>query len=160
MSVSRFRLRLLLRPVFYFVLFSFLAFGMWEWLQTPFFEDVSDDINTIVWFRLHCTLVDILILAGCAAVLSLIKRKLAWLVRPRFADLAAVSGLGVAYTAVSEYVNVYVSGDWGYSAWMPLVPFVGIGIVPLVQWLLLPPLILLLLRDHVRGLEAGPTPPG
>ena len=156
MSPAMLGFRRTVRLVLYLFVFSFLVFGAWEWLQTPFFRDVSDDINMIVWFRLHCTLGDFLILAGCVAVVSLYRRGIRWLEGPRFVDLAAVSALGVAYTALSEYLNVHVRGAWGYSSWMPLVPFTGIGVVPLVQWLVLPSLVLLLLRDHVRGLGSEP----
>jgi hypothetical protein len=153
MSLKVAGLRRAARLVLYFFLFTFLVFGVWEWLQTPFFEDVSGDINMIVWFRLHCTLVDFLILAGGVALVSLFKRGLRWLENPRFADLAVVSALGVAYTAVSEYVNVHLTGDWGYSSWMPLLPIADIGLVPLLQWLFLPSCVLLLLRDHLRGVN-------
>jgi hypothetical protein len=142
--------RALLLPAYY-LLFSFLVLGVWEWLQTPFFVDISTDINRIVWFRLHCTLVDILILTGCVAAVCVVRRRVDWLLGPRWPELLAVSVLGVLYTALSEYLNVHLRRSWGYSAWMPLLPWLRIGLVPLVQWLLLPPAVLLLVRDHLKG---------
>jgi hypothetical protein len=135
----------------YYALFAFLVFGVWEWLQTPFYVDVSADINRIVWFRLHCTLVDMLILSGCIAAVSALRRGVRWLARPRLGDLLAVGALGVLYTGASEYLNVHVRQSWGYSSWMPLVPWLGIGLVPLVQWLLLPGVVLVLVSDHLKG---------
>lgn len=41
--------------------FSFLLNFSWEVLQTPFFVDISDSINTVVKYRFHCTLGDVLI---------------------------------------------------------------------------------------------------
>lgn len=142
-----------LRLLVYFFLITFLVYGAWEWLQTPFYRDVSDDINMIVWFRFHCTLVDFLILGGCVAAVSLLRRRIGWLLVPRFVDLAVVTALGIAYTAVSEYVNVHLTGGWGYSSWMPILPIAGIGLVPILQWLILPSSVLLLVRDHLRGVR-------
>jgi len=139
------------QAIAYYLLFSFLLFGMWEWLQTPFFKDITTDINSIVWFRLHCTLGDMLILTSCVALVSLLRRGTRWLSHPRFSDLLLVTALAVAYTGGSEYVNVHLRGSWGYSSWMPVLPLLGIGLVPLLQWLVLPTLILRVTRDHVSA---------
>lgn len=48
-------------PELYTAVFAFLLNFVCEVLQTPFFVDISSDINTIVWFRLHCTSGDIMI---------------------------------------------------------------------------------------------------
>mgnify|MGYP001151943983 CR=1 FL=1 len=41
-----------------------------------------------------------------------------------------------AFTAWSEWYNVYRAGYWAYSASMPLI--LGIGLSPLLQWIILP----------------------
>jgi hypothetical protein len=40
-----------------------------------------------------------------------------------------------------EWVAVHLLGRWTYTAQMPLVPGLGIGIIPILQMLILPPLI-------------------
>jgi hypothetical protein len=52
--------------------------------------------------------------------------------------------LGLAYTAWSEWRNVYLLGSWQYADSMPTLA--GIGLLPLLQWTLIPPLSWLLLR--------------
>ena len=42
----------------------------------------------------------------------------------------------VGFTAWSEWYNVYRSGNWSYSTSMPMI--FGIGLSPLLQWLVLP----------------------
>ncbi len=56
-------------------------------------------------------------------------------------------GLGLAYTVISEHVNVHVVSRWAYSRWMPTVG--GIGLVPLQQWLVVPTLSVRLARRPV-----------
>jgi len=134
-----------------FFFFAFLIFGMWEWVQTPFFTDITDEINIIVWYRLHCTIGDIMILGISIIIWSFFKRDNEWFFSPRKKDYLAVTLLGTSYTAYSEILNVVVRESWGYSELMPMIPGTHIGIVPIIQWLLLPSLILYVCARFIRG---------
>jgi hypothetical protein len=125
--------------------------GMWEWMQSPFFKDFSDNLNEIVFFRIHCTLGDVLILYEIAVLLSLIRLNWKWLLSPRRIDYILVTVLGVAYTIFSEYRNVHIRGSWSYSDIMPLVPLLKVGLVPLLQWIILPSIIISMTKTFVRG---------
>ena len=57
---------------------------------------------------------------------------------------AIATAFGLIYTAYSEWVNVYQIGSWGYAPDMPLV--FGIGVSPLLQWLVVPLVTLSILR--------------
>ena len=50
--------------------------------------------------------------------------------------------LGVCYTVFSEWLNVFVREGWAYTDWMPVLPLLGTGLTPVLQWLLLPGLAL------------------
>lgn len=50
--------------------------------------------------------------------------------------------VGVALTVGFEYYYTQVSMRWSYSELMPLVPPFGTGLSPLLQWLVIPPLVL------------------
>lgn len=116
---------------------GFLLNGNWEWLQTPFYQDATKSVNDIVWFRLHCTVGDVLILLGCALVVTVLRRSTSWLAKPRILDFALMTALGLAYTSFSELVNLG-RGTWAYSELMPLVLGTPLGLAPLAQWLVLP----------------------
>lgn len=116
---------------------GFLLNGNWEWLQTPFFADSAATLNEIVWFRLHCTLGDVVILLASAGVVTLLRRSPRWLSGPGLLDLALLTVFGVVYTVFSERRNLS-RGAWAYSELMPLVPGISVGVVPLIQWLVLP----------------------
>ena len=51
--------------------------------------------------------------------------------------LAAIL-LGAGYTILSEWLNVEIRRTWSYAAAMPLVPWLGTGVAPLAQWLVVP----------------------
>lgn len=61
---------------------------------------------------------------------------------------ALTTVLGAGYTFVSEWMNTSLTAAWQYSALMPTLAFnrVVIGLFPLAQWLLIPPLALYLAR--------------
>ena len=47
---------------------------------------------------------------------------------------------GVVYTIFSEWLNTSVRGSWAYSDLMPVVPVIGTGLAPLLQWFVVPTL--------------------
>ena len=51
-------------------------------------------------------------------------------------------GFGVGYTICSEWLNINVRGNWAYSDLMPVVPMIGTGMAPLLQWFVIPTLAL------------------
>ena len=46
--------------------------------------------------------------------------------------------LGVAYSIFSEWLNVEIRRTWSYTPAMPVLPFLGTGLTPLLQWLIVP----------------------
>ena len=42
----------------------------------------------------------------------------------------------------SEWLNINVRGSWAYSDLMPVVPVIGTGLAPLLQWVIVPTLAL------------------
>ena len=63
--------------------------------------------------------------------------------------------LGAGYTIFSEWLNVEIRHSWSYTAAMPVVPFLGTGLTPLLQWLIVPGLALAVTGYRYR--RAGAT---
>ena len=78
---------------------------------------------------------------------TLCMRRPRWLHAPRPIEWATFLGVGLAATVGLEWWNVMVRHSWAYSAAMPTVA--GIALAPLMQWLILPPLIIWLARRHI-----------
>ena len=93
---------------------------------------------------LHCSVGDVVIALAMFALAGMIFRRADWPAsRPWVGGAIVVFG-AMAYTVWSEWHNVYRAGNWGYTAAMPLI--FGIGLTPLLQWLILPPLMVLAYR--------------
>jgi hypothetical protein len=92
----------------------------------------------VVQAIMHCTLGDILIetVTVVAALLSV--GSPAW-PDQRFGQvLAATVIFAAGYTVYSEYVNTVVRHSWSYTSWMPTLPWLGTGLAPLAQWMVVP----------------------
>ena len=46
--------------------------------------------------------------------------------------------LGTAYTVFSEWLNIEIRRSWSYTETMPVVPGLGTGVTPLLQWVIVP----------------------
>ena len=69
-----------------------------------------------------------------------------WVKRPTRAQVVIFIGVGLAVTVLLEILATRVFGRWSYSETMPVVPGLGVGLLPLAQWLLLPPIVLWFVR--------------
>jgi len=129
--------------------FAFLLNFSWEVLQTPFFVDISDSINTVVWFRFHCTLGDVLICLGSYWLTALIFRNRRWFLNPTAKSISLFIAFGVAYTVFSEIKNVAIRKLWAYSELMPVIPHLHVGLVPIFQWIILPPIVIFITKRQL-----------
>ena len=97
-------------------------------------------VGEIVSAALHCTGGDVLI-ATASLVLALIAVGSSAWPRERFLPVVvAAMVLGLGYTAFSEWLNIEVRRTWAYSDLMPVLPWLGTGLSPLAQWLVIPAL--------------------
>jgi len=129
--------------------FAFLLNFSWEVLQAPLFVDISDSINTVVWYRFHCTVGDVLICLGSYWLTALTFRNRRWLLRPTAKNISLFVALGVAYTVFSEITNVSIKELWAYSPLMPVIPYLNVGLVPIFQWIILPPIVIFITRRQL-----------
>jgi hypothetical protein len=124
-------------------LWSALAFVLnlaWEIAQVRLYTIWAEaDRLSVAWALLHCSLGDVAIALAMFALAGMVLRRADWPAwRPWTGGVIVVLG-AMAFTAWSEWYNVYRAGNWGYTASMPMI--FGIGLSPLLQWLIIPPVI-------------------
>lgn len=112
---------------------------LWEMGHVPLYtlwiEGTWGEIGFAV---LHCTVGDVMI-AGICLLLSLaLIGRCAW-PRARFGTVALATILiGLVYTGFSEWLNTEIRGSWAYREAMPRFPGLGIGLTPILQWIVVP----------------------
>jgi hypothetical protein len=135
-------------------LFSFLLHFVWEFIQVPAFEGMP---RTGHWegilLCLRATVGDVGLglLAFWAASLAAHSRS--WVLEPRRWPMTVFIAVGLGLTIVLEYYSTEIAGRWSYSEIMPLIPGLGTGVTPLLQWTLIPPVVVWLARRHLVGVQ-------
>ena len=113
---------------------------VWEIGQLPFYTLwQKGGWQQIGYAVAHCTVGDVLIALACViAVLAFSSWHWPLPGRQSAIFLGSFVALGVAYTIFSEWLNTAVRKSWSYSDLMPIVPPLGTGVAPLLQWIVVP----------------------
>ena len=121
---------------------NFFLHFFWEMLQVPYFVGMAEASHfAVVWQCTEAALGDsnIALLAYVGASLSV--RDPLW---PGKAWPARAFGtwllIGILITLVFEAWATEVGERWSYTEAMPRLPLLGTGILPLLQWLVIPAL--------------------
>ena len=133
-------------------IFAFLLNFVWEFLQVPLYQDMAEAVH---WHGIRtCAQASaadgVIMLVGFWST-ALLWRTRSWVLRPTTRQVVVFSGVGVGITTVVEYLATTQGWTWGwtYADAMPVVPIVGTGLSPLLQWVLLPPLTIWFVRRHL-----------
>lgn len=143
-------LRILDQPEFNVVLFGLLVNLPWEFLQVPFFRGMATALH---WAAVkECTAAaaaDAIILLIAFWLVAAGSRSRRWMMQLTGARVLGFIAVGVVTTIGFERHATAV-GRWEYSDAMPVVPSLQVGLVPLVQWVVLPLLVIWLIRRQLR----------
>ncbi len=133
------------RVLAHWAVLAFLVHGLWEVAQLPLYTLWDDpDRWRIGRYVLHCLAGDVLIAATTYLLTAIVFRDFNWPARRPWPAGAVLVAFGLAFTAASEWYNVYVLGGWAYKDTMPRIA--GIGLTPLLQWAIVPVLMILAMR--------------
>lgn len=142
------------RPDVNVAIFAFLLNYPWEFLQVPFYQIMPSSAHwSAILVCSLATLGDVIIMLVAFWLTALVARSAYWVIKPRATDVTLFVVIGLVITLVIEHNAVRAVGGWRYATSMPLLPLLGTGLAPVLQWLLLPPLALWFVRRQVRGAE-------
>jgi hypothetical protein len=135
-------------PEFLIGFSSFFLNFFWEVAQTYFYTMKDASFSTMLYGWVHCTLGDVMITLGSFWIISLINRNRRWFLNPKKLSFAGFLLAGVLYTILSEWMNAQIFKSWGYNELMPIIPWMKVGLTPLLQWIVIPSAVILLARHH------------
>jgi hypothetical protein len=142
-------------------IFAFLLSFPWEILQSPFFHGMTtarhwDAVRT-------CTLAalgDVGLMLLNFWIVARVGGGRRWPLEPTATRVAGFTGLGLVATTLFETLATRVWPRWHYSALMPTIPVLEVGLIPLLMWCVLPPLVVWFVRRQLRGGSDGVTAKG
>lgn len=108
----------------------------WENLQAPLYQGYSN-----FWQHLPicsiASLGDVLIILVLYFVLAIVNRDMFWISKMNRIDVAVLIILG-ALVAIGVEKWALATERWQYSSAMPLIPYIEVGLLPVLQMSLLP----------------------
>ncbi|MEO7475251.1 MAG: hypothetical protein ABI860_10715 [Gemmatimonadales bacterium] len=137
-------------------LFAFLLHFVWEMLQVPLYARLGAARHwQAVLLCARATGGDVAMALASYGAAALWTHDRLWLSRSAGGSGRPIClATGLLTTVVLERLNVYVWQTWTYTPAMPTL--FGIGLAPVLQWLVVPLLTLWLARRHLGTL----LPPG
>ena len=136
-------------------LFGFLLNFVWEFWQVPLYGEIPDAPH---WEAVKtCTLAtfgDVVIVLVAFWTAAGLARDRHWVAHPAAGVVAAFVAVGVSITLAAEYLATEVWDRWSYGDLMPIIPGLGIGASPVLQWIVVPLALIPLSR---RMLGARPA---
>jgi len=137
----------LLIPELQLIMFGLPLELLWEVAQFPLYTVWQEgDWGYILYGLVHCTLGDLLILLFAHWVVALLNHNRYWYRSSILVDGVLFTLIGLGFTIYSETVNVSIKANWNYTELMLIIPAIEIGGMPFMQWVLIPPVLLWLMR--------------
>ena len=136
------------------VVFGFLLNFMWEIFQAPLFQGMKSKAH---WDAiLQCTRAtggDLIILLSAFWAGALIFRDHAWLAKARNRIVFVFMGLAFMSATGTEMLMTRYLHHYRYGSAMPIVPLLGIGLSPFLQWIILPLLVVWFVRRQTTSIS-------
>lgn len=112
----------------------------WELAQAPLYE-WSGEPRNVWWHCLVASLGDGLLVLLIFAAGWLAFGRPNWFSKPGAGGYLLMLATGLIVAIGVEWVAVHLMNRWAYTVQMPRIPGLEIGLVPVAQMLILPPLI-------------------
>ena len=112
---------------------------LWEILQLPLYGIWTTGTGLEIAFAIaHCVAGDLIIATLSLVAALMLVGSPAWPSQRFVPTMVATPIMGMGYAIYSEWVNTVARKAWAYSELMPVVPLLGTGLSPLMQWLVVP----------------------
>ena len=112
---------------------------LWELAQAPLYVGMERYNTAVFWHCFVASLGDGIMMLIIAATGRIILRRWDWFEQPGASGYLVTLATGLVLAVFVEAVALQLLGRWQYTVKMPTV--LGVGVVPIAQMLLLPPLI-------------------
>lgn len=128
-----------------YLITAFIFNFIWEMGQVAFYKPHFDGVLDLIIVHLRATIGDAIIFLFIYALASLILRDTRWILKNKTESLYLALTLGFIFAVAIEKFAL-ITGRWGYSELMPIIPLVGVGLSPVLQLTILAPVVSLITR--------------
>ncbi len=118
---------------------SFILNEAWELLQMPLYEQSIYKIGHIAFCTLGA-LADTIMVLLLYILFAFVYKNPFWIEQKNWGKICIVMLAGAVGAVFSEKRHLLI-GSWSYNQSMPIIPFMNVGLSPVLQFLLLPIII-------------------
>jgi hypothetical protein len=111
----------------------------WEMAQSVLFTAMGGSLAA-TWRCFVASLGDGVIVLAIAGSGWLLFGQVDWFVRPGMKDYLMMTALGITIAVLVERYAL-AAGRWAYTDRMPILPVLNVGVVPVLQMVVLPPIV-------------------
>lgn len=132
-----------IHPLWYFASIFIVAVALnyvWEIAQAPLYAGL-DSWTNVWWHCLVASLGDGIILWIIHAAGWIAFGRPDWFIHPGAKGYGVMLTSGLIVAVAIEWVAVHLLQRWEYAADMPIIPGTSVGLAPILQMLILPPVI-------------------
>ncbi len=139
------------KQIIFLSLTAFVLHIVWENAQAPLFQGYAS-------FSLHfpmCligTVGDVAITLFVYSIAALLKDDFAWLFNLNKKDVAALAIIGF-FIAIGIEWRALLFGRWAYADAMPIIPYLKVGLTPVLQMMFLLPISMYLTKKLTIAYE-------
>ena len=131
-------------------LFGFMLNFIWEMLQMPLFSFYQE--ASVIGINIAClqaSVGDAIMLVIAYWLLAALLKSREWIFHLNSKRMAMFLVPGIVFTILAEALAIGPLHRWEYAEIMPTLPYLGTGLVPIAQWLILPPLVLWIVKRRL-----------
>jgi hypothetical protein len=146
--------RLVDLPEINVALFAFLLNLVWEFGQVPLYRDLPSQGHwTSIKLCARATLGDAVIAVVAFWVVAAVVTSRRWVTAPSAVQVASFVGIGLGIATALEWMAIHVQVRWAYGTSMPMVPVLRVGLAPVLQWVIAPPLVVWFVMRQLAGVR-------
>jgi hypothetical protein len=121
---------------FKIIIIAFLLNFAWEMLQMPLYKGMGLNITSVAFCGM-ASVVDSVMALLLYYLFALLYREMFWILKYSLQRIVVLVLYGALGAIIVEIIHIY-KGNWTYSRLMPVIPFVKVGISPVLQFMILP----------------------
>lgn len=132
------------------IFLSFIAFVLhiiWENAQAPLFQGYAS-FSQHFTMCLIGTVGDVAITLVVYFIVALLKNNFNWIATINKKDIAVIAVIGFLIAIGIEW-RALLFGRWNYTNIMPIIPYLKVGLTPILQMILLLPLSIYLTKKFI-----------
>jgi hypothetical protein len=136
-------------PELSIAIFAFLLNFFWEVQQMPFFQLSNLSCNQRIRDCTLATIGDVAIALTAYWTVAFVSKSRQWFRQPKWWQLSIFIAVGVIITIIFEALATEVLNIWEYAAIMPELPVLNTGLTPVLQWIIIPLIILWFVKHQI-----------